>query len=199
MLVPSIARIQISCILRPSVTTAKHCYRLQSSRSNELVDVEALLKEPSWSVQSLLSPDESSASPPPPPPVTREQLHHLLRLSALPLPKTQDEEAKMIKDLQAQLKFVQAIQSTDTTNVEPLQSIRNETEESERKHTITKEMLKEALEKEETVGKRGRIRRKKILPEAIQESKSGEARKWNPLGHAARTQGSYFVVDNAKD
>ena len=103
----------------------------------------------------------------------------------------------MIKDLQAQLRFVQAIQEVDTEGVEPLQSIRDETEEAKRENTITMETLREEFAKEEVVGKRGRIRKKKVAEK--EEPPKGDEKKWNPLGEASKTQGPYFVVDTAKD
>ena len=157
------------------------------------VDIEALLKEPSWSVRETLfkdNPTEAATS------ISKAQLYHLLRLSALPLPKSPEEETKMIKDLQAQLKFVQAIQEVDTEGVEPLQMIRDETEEAKKDTTITLDTLEEEFAKEEVVGRRGRIR-KKIVEKEQRVQDSGKT--WNPLSHARKTQGPYFVVDTAKD
>lgn len=100
---------------------------------------------------------------------------------------------KLIKDLQAQLKFVQAVQEVDTEGVEPLQMIRDETEEAVTENTVTMDTLKDEFAKEVVVGKRGRIRKKV----AQREPEAGE--KWNPLSHASKTHGPYFVVDTAKD
>ena len=156
------------------------------------VDIDALLKESSWSVRETLFRDDPTKAAPP---VTREELHHLLRLSALPMPESLEQEARMIKDLQAQLKFVQAIQEVDTEGVEPLQMIRDETDEAAMENTITMDTLKEEFAKEEVVGKRGRIRKK-----AAEEGQQPESKeKWNPLAHASKTHGPYFVVDTAKD
>ena len=180
----------------PSIT---NICRFQSTRTHDVVDIDALLQTPSWSVRSLFD----SANPSKPTPViSKEKLHHLLRLSALPLPKSEAEEAKMIEDLQAQLRFVQAIQEVDTEDVEPLQSIRDETEEGRRMSTYTIESLAEEFAKEETVGKRGRIRRRKAtkVEQKKTESDTGKVEpKWDPLSHAAKTRGPYFVVDTAKD
>ena len=154
------------------------------------VDIDALLKEPSWSVRETLFKDDPIK---PTPPISKDQLHHLLRLSALPLPKSPEEEAKLIRDLQAQLKFVQAIQEVDTEGVEPLQMIRDETEEAAKANTITMETLREEFAKEEVVGKRGRIRKKSVEKEQEVED------KWDPLVQAGKTQGPYFVVDTTKD
>lgn len=102
----------------------------------------------------------------------------------------------MIADLQSQLKFVQAIQSVDTTGVEPLQSIRDETKRAEKESEITLATLQAEFEKEEVVGMRGRIRRKKNVPNP--ESKEG-VKDWDPLEQASKKVGRFFVVDAAKD
>ena len=173
--------------------------RLQSTKPQSETDIEALLREPTWSLKTLYDPPQSSSSSTPP--ITKEKLHHLLRLSALPLPKSEEEEAKMIKDLQAQLKFVQAIQEVDTTGVEPLQAIRDETEEARKRSTITIESLQEEFAKEEVVGKRGRIRSRKVPHDDQHRGppKLANGKTWDPLSHASKTQGRYFVVDTAKD
>ncbi|KAL9134867.1 MAG: hypothetical protein Q9175_003937, partial [Cornicularia normoerica] len=83
------------------------------------------------------------------PETTQKQLHHLLRLSALPLPTSLAEESRMISDLQSQLQFVKAIQEVDTEGVEPLVALRDETEEGEKEGTIGLEEMRGELEKEE--------------------------------------------------
>lgn len=165
---------------------------LSSTSKTAEPDIEAMLSTPSWSVKSLFDSPTTS----PAPAITQKQLHHLLRLSALPLPTSAAQEERMIADLQSQLKFVQAIQSVDTTGVKPLQSIRDETKEAEWKNEITVATLQADFDKEETVGKRGRIRRKPDVPEPqmIEETEN-----WNPLEQASRKVGKFFVVDTAKD
>ena len=149
-----------------------------------------MLANPSWSVKSLsATPNESK----PGATITQKQLHHLLRLSALPLPTTAEEEADMIKTLESQLHFVQAIQSIDTTGIEPLQGIRDETKEAVAENTITLESLRADLEKEEVVGCSKRIRRKKS-PEPLSE----EANEWDPLALASKKIGRYIVVETGK-
>ena len=150
--------------------------------------------KPSWSVQSLLDPERSAG---PIEPVTKAQLHHFLRLSALPLPKSDEEEQKMIRDLQAQLRFVKAVQRVDTEGIEPLQSIRDETVAGRQRNTFNVENMKEVFDQEEVVGRRGRIRRKQSVQQ--EQSETDNESKWNPLAHAAKTRGPYFVVDTAKD
>lgn len=164
-----------------------------NSTKAQKVDVEALLKTPSWSVRETLFSDELSDDTAL---ISKEQLHHILRLSALPVPESSEVEGKMIGDLKAHLRFVQAIQKVNTDGVEPLQVIRDETQEARTLNTITMDALKEEFEKEEVVGSRGRIRKKPTRREPETDAKT-EA--WNPLSHASKTQGPHFVVDTAKD
>jgi len=150
-----------------------------------------VLSKPTWSVRSLL-PSSSDAQETPK--VTPKQLHHLLRLSALPNPESKEEEEKMLHTLSSQLHFVKEIQSVDTTGIEPLRSIRDETLEAERANEINMEDLKEAFSKEEIVGRSGRLRRRKDLPV---DTKGAE--DWDVLGQASKRVGRYFVVESGKD
>ena len=102
----------------------------------------------------------------------------------------------MIKDLQSQLKFVRAIQEVDTEGVEPLQSIRDETKDPERENEITVNTLREEFDKEEVVGKRGRIRRRMNVPDAVRDEQVND---WDPLSQAPKKLGRFIVVDTAKD
>ncbi|RAL17783.1 DUF726 domain protein [Aspergillus homomorphus CBS 101889] len=120
-------------------------------------DIDAVLAKPTWSVRSLL-PDE--AAKPPTPSVTPEQLRHLLRLSALPQPANEEEERKMLDMLESQIHFVKEIQRVDASDVEPLQSIRDETPEAVKENTIGLEQLREALSKERVVGRNKKIQQK---------------------------------------
>ncbi|MCJ1274687.1 hypothetical protein MMC21_002484 [Puttea exsequens] len=152
-------------------------------------DIKAMLSKPSWSVKTLFEYSTSET-----PEITQSQLHHLLRLSALPLPSSNEQEAKMISDLQSQLRFVRSIQEGDTEGVEPLVALRDETKEAEKESEITLESLKAEFEKEEVVGRRGRIRRR--------ENTGNEKREkvaWDPIERAGRKLGRYVVVDTAKD
>jgi len=147
-----------------------------------------LLSTPTWSVRSLL-PSTSTSTPTIPP----KQLHHLLRLSALPQPSSPAAEASMIRTLESQLHFVRAIQQVDTTGVEPLRSIRDETVAGLAEATISVERLKEALEGEETWGHCRRPRRRRDIPVDTAGSEN-----WEALGTASRTAGRYFVVKSSK-
>lgn len=161
-----------------------------STHSLEPDGIAAVLSKPSWSVKSVLRPSKSID----PERITQIQLHHLLRLSALPLPKSEQEELRMIEDLQSQLHFVQAIQKVDTDGVKPLQSIRDETKKSERENMITLESLQAELDKEVVVGKRGRIKKKEGVV-----ADSNDVENWDPLAQAPKKMGRYFVVETDRD
>jgi len=149
--------------------------------------VAALLKEPTWSVKSLLPKQEDHESAAT---VTPKELRHLLRLSALPPPKNNQEESDMLKTLQSQIHFVKEIQKVDTTDVEPLQAIRDETVEGIEEQTITPEDLKPYLDAEEVVGRNGRIRRR-----PIDDLASREAEDWEPFTMSpGKTIGRHFFV-----
>jgi Asp-tRNA(Asn)/Glu-tRNA(Gln) amidotransferase C subunit len=153
-------------------------------------ELEQLLAEPTWSVKSLLPPKERA---PDAPKVTSLQLHHLLRLSALPPPETPEEEQKMLDTLAAQLHFVGKIQEVDTTGVQPLRAIRDETAAAEEEQTITHGKVQRALEKEKVVGRyHKRIERDTTPVDAK------DAEDWHVLGSAERKSGKYFVVESER-
>jgi len=96
----------------------------------------------------------------------------------------------MLDTLAAQLHFVRAIQAIDTTGVEPLRSLRDETAQGEKEVEIGMDTLKDALDAEEVRGKwHRRIRRKR---EVAGEAETEEA--WDVLGQAEKKGGRYFVV-----
>ncbi|KAJ4356164.1 uncharacterized protein N0V89_004194 [Didymosphaeria variabile] len=154
-------------------------------------DVEIALEgEPTWDVESLLPPEKQA---PDAPKITSQQLNHLLRLSALPLPKSQEEENKMLSTLSDQLHFVGKIQQVDTMGVKPLRAIRDETAAAEAEQTITLKTLKDALAKEKVIGKHyKRIQRDTTPVDA------SNAERWDVLGSAERKQGKYFVVKSER-
>ncbi|KAK6528397.1 hypothetical protein TWF281_009638 [Arthrobotrys megalospora] len=142
-----------------------------------LAYVRAILDKPTWSITELLPPSHpksTSKSPPldPKDMVTPEKLRHLLRLSALPMPKDQKEEDEMIRDLNDQLYFVNKIKEVDVTGVEPLVAIRDESEE----RGITLEDIMQAEKELEGFGSMG-------------------AEEWDPLRASKQTIGKYFVVE----
>lgn len=103
----------------------------------------------------------------------------------------------MIKTLQSQLHFVQAVQRVDTKGVEPLTAIRDETEHGVGENTITLESLRPALEREKLVGHYQRPKRVKEKREAGDEAKV-EAERWDALATASRKAGRFFVVQSKK-
>ncbi|KAH7357009.1 hypothetical protein BKA65DRAFT_495945 [Rhexocercosporidium sp. MPI-PUGE-AT-0058] len=157
------------------------------------LDISALLSKPTWSVRSLI-PSESI---PPSSEISRQKLHHLLRLSALPLPRSPEEETSMLATLHSQLHFVQNIQNVDTEGVEPLQSIRDETDEGIKDITIGLEALKEALGKEDIKGRNRRPRRRR---DEVVDTKGVE--DWDVLktaGEKVETPGgNFFIVRSGK-
>jgi Asp-tRNA(Asn)/Glu-tRNA(Gln) amidotransferase C subunit len=150
--------------------------------------IRDILSKPTWSVRSLLTPSPES----PAETITPSQLHHLLRLSALPLPRTKAEEESMISTLQSQLQFVRAVQRVETTGVEPLTAIRDETEQGLKEITVKLDDLRPALDKEKLVGYYQRPRR-------LREKLEPEEEKWDALATAPRRADRFFVVEGAKD
>jgi Asp-tRNA(Asn)/Glu-tRNA(Gln) amidotransferase C subunit len=144
-------------------------------------------------VRSLL-PDDKATTSSSDACVTPKQLHHLLRLSALPLPKTSEEETKMVDILESQLLFVRDIQSVDTQGVDPLRSIRDETDQGLQEATIGLEQVRHVLSQEVAFGRSKRPRRQKIIEKA-----PAEVENWNPLHTASDTAGPYFVVRSGKN
>lgn len=150
-----------------------------------------MLARPSWSVKSLL-PNPESANPKK---ITKERLHHLLKLSALPLPKSEAEERRMLKTLESQIHFVKEVQEIETNGVEPLVAIRDETAEAIKEQTISLETLQPYLNNERKVGTNGTVRRPKPT-EMIRDS------GWNPFdmgeGKETRKKGKFFFVKKRK-
>ncbi|KAF1929185.1 uncharacterized protein M421DRAFT_60812 [Didymella exigua CBS 183.55] len=151
-------------------------------------ELKELLAKPIWSVESLLPPKTRA---PDAPKITSKQLHHLLRLSALPLPETPNQEQKMLDTLAAQLHFVGEIQRVDTTGVRPLRAIRDETKRAEEEQTIGLGTLKEALAREKTVGEWHRRIQRDATPVDAKD-----AEDWDVLGSAEKKAGKYFVVES---
>ena len=153
-------------------------------------ELEELLAKPTWSVESLLPPKTRA---PDAPEIFSKQLHHLLRLSALPLPETPEQEKKMLDTLAAQLHFVGEIQRVDTTGVKPLRAIRDETQAAEQEQTIGLDTLKEALAKEKTIGKCYRRIQRDTTP-----VNAKDVEDWDVLGSAEKKVGKYFVVESER-
>ncbi|KAK4953261.1 hypothetical protein LTR10_008967 [Elasticomyces elasticus] len=159
--------------------------------TNGHIDLEKLLSKPTWSVASLLPPKDQEATVSA---VSSKQLHHLLRLSALPPPKDAAEEAQMLSTLTSQLHFVKEIQRVDTSGVEPLRSLRDETAQGENEAELGMDALKSALDMEETRGTHyKRIKRKQGVRLPV------EGEQWDPLGTATKKAGRFFVVEGGKN
>ncbi|GAM37625.1 DUF726 domain protein [Talaromyces pinophilus] len=156
-------------------------------------DIATLLAKPTWSVQRLLP---NTHDPTIPLSITPQKLHHLLRLSALPQPVDKAEETSMLRTLEAQIHFVKSIQDVDTKGISPLRAIRDESREAIKESTISMETLKEALAKEQVVGRRKKIQSQTTTTEA--EASHIESDQWdgNALGSATKTAGKYFVVQS---
>ncbi|KAL4918254.1 hypothetical protein BDW62DRAFT_210720 [Aspergillus aurantiobrunneus] len=181
--------LRLSFAARSNLSVNRFRPRYNSSTSGD-ADIELILAKPTWSVRSLL-PDP--ATKPSSPSVTPEQLRHLLRLSALPQPSSPAEEQRMLEMLESQIHFVREIQKVDTTGVEPLQSIRDETPEAVKENTIGLEQLKEALSKERVVGRNKKIQR---IESTRNDHPDGDAWDGNALGYASKTKGKFFVNFN---
>lgn len=171
-----------------------HLRRFNASRpysSSREEDIESILSKPTWSVRSLL-PDSAEASSQS---ITPKQLHHLLRLSALPQPSSPEEESSMLKILESQIHFVKEIQRVDASGVAPLQSIRDESPDAVEENTIGLEQLKEAISKERIYGRRNRIQRT-----TTENNKRPDGNAWDgkALSYASKTKGPFFVVETSK-
>ncbi|KFH48814.1 hypothetical protein ACRE_004650 [Hapsidospora chrysogenum ATCC 11550] len=175
---------------RASLRRALRSHTFSTTTKPSSPSPKDILANPSWSVRSLVSPSTSAA--PPDETITPSQLHHLLRLSALPLPKSATEEASMISTLQSQLRFVRAVQRVDTAGVEPLRAIRDETEQGFREDAVTLDKLKGLLDEETRAGYYQRPRR-------VKKETESEAENWDALATASRRAGRFFVVQSKKD
>tara|TARA_R110002003_G_scaffold41_23_gene3015 strand:- start:18513 stop:19136 length:624 start_codon:yes stop_codon:yes gene_type:complete len=153
-------------------------------------ELEQLLAEPTWSVESLLPPKTRA---PDAPQITSQQLHHLLRLSALPPPESPEEEQKMLDTLAAQLHFVGKIQEVDTTGVAPLRAIRDESAAAEAEQTITISTLADALKSERVIGTHYKRIQRDTTPVDAKDVED-----WDVLGSAERKAGKYFVVESER-
>ena len=98
----------------------------------------------------------------------------------------------MISTLQSQLRFVRAVQRVDTSGVEPLRAIRDETEQGFREDAVTLDKLKGLLGEETRAGYYQRPRR-------VKKETESEAENWDALATASRRAGRFFVVQSKKD
>lgn len=193
MFISQARHTRLARLNRPHHAFCLNTSSIRCHSASKVVDpqVESLLAKPSWSVRSLL-PDKNvkeSADT-----ITPKQLHHLLRLSALPRPTSQQEEDAMLETLESQIHFVREIQRVDTTGVEPLQSIRDESADAIRESTIGLSHLQDAMSKEKVIGRRRKIQRQ---PGQKNERPDGTAWDGNALRHASKTMGRFFVTESA--
>ncbi|KAI1093439.1 hypothetical protein F5B19DRAFT_134957 [Rostrohypoxylon terebratum] len=187
----------------PRPTSTSSIRQGSSSAPQTTPDLASILSKPTWSVRSLLptsSTESTKSTTNDSPTITSQTLHHLLRLSALPPPKSKEEESKMLSTLESQLQFVRAIREVDTTGVESLRAIRDETTQGMREQTIGLDQLKEALAKEVVVGHARRPRRRRSGEntakgeQKVEDKTDSSVEDWDVLGGASETAGRYFVV-----
>ncbi|KAF2151781.1 hypothetical protein K461DRAFT_294667 [Myriangium duriaei CBS 260.36] len=198
-------RLRISVQLRPSTIhihfpvrsfSSTTTFASQAPTKNEKISPADLLATPSWDPSSLVpTPDDirNAASH-----ITPAQLRHLLRLSGLSPPSSPAEEQEMLATLGAQLHFVRQVQaaaaSGDVSELEPLRSLRDETEEGIRESEVGRETLADVLNKEDLKGKYyPRPRRRKDVQRTEQDEE-----KWDVFANASRKVGRYFVVERVK-
>ena len=104
----------------------------------------------------------------------------------------------MLATLGAQLHFVRQVQaaaaSGEVSGLEPLRSLRDETEDGISEIEVGRETLANVLSKEQTKGKYyPRPRRRKDG-----ESTSEKEDEWDVFANASRKVGQYFVVERKK-
>lgn len=99
----------------------------------------------------------------------------------------------MLETLSSQLHFVREIQSVDTTGVEPLRSLRDETAAGKEEAELGLNALRDALSREEIIGKHHKRIRRRRSNDAVIESSD-----WDVLGSAERKVGRFFVVEGGK-
>ncbi|RDA84741.1 hypothetical protein CP532_6935 [Ophiocordyceps camponoti-leonardi (nom. inval.)] len=182
-MVPKLPLPRLTSALRPRRTTSPR--PITTATPSPLI-VEQLSR-PSWSVHSLRHGPEAAT----PEPISPETLHKLLGHSSLPKPKTEEEGSTMIATLHSQLRFVRAVQSVDTTDVKPLDSIRDETIDGISERTVRLADVKAALEGEVPVGHHRR-------PTRVKDDAPAKEDDWDPLALAPKKAGKYFVVDASK-
>jgi hypothetical protein len=132
-----------SWIFRVSSSLAKLAPLTPPDFSNRPgINLDELIGSPGWILEDLLPPnrlknihvknaEKDSISP--------ETLRHLLRLSGLPPPRSDQEETELLSALHDQLHFVRHVQSVDTTNIKPLIRIGKEYESTDHAGTISYE------------------------------------------------------------
>ena len=162
--------------------------QLHSGAFESTAELEAFVAQPSWSLGTFLPSAKDDLST-----VTKTDLHHFLRLSALPLPVTHQEEKSMLRTLASQLHFVRELQGVSTADVVPMRSLNDETIAAQQESTYSLESLRAQFEKEEIMGKHyKRVRRIITAPQNIR----GE-HEWEVLDKTEKATGRYFTVDTS--
>jgi hypothetical protein len=104
---------------------------------------------------------------------------------------------------------VKEIQKVDTTGVEPLVAIRDETDEAIREQTVTAHKLDQFFAQEEEVGPNGTIRRRKDVQMVVTDDKESSPNRFKPVqrlnapfelgrNETNRRIGNFFYVKKAK-
>jgi Asp-tRNA(Asn)/Glu-tRNA(Gln) amidotransferase C subunit len=173
----------------------RHCrhFRSTSASPHDATrhdrSTDHILGEATWSVRALL-PTASSVDS-----ISPARLHQLLQLSALPPPQSPEQGREMIKTLRSQLQFVRDVQNVDTTGIEPLQAIRDESSEAKIESIITLDKIRNALASETQASHYARPKRVR----GAEKGKVLPSEDWNPLSTASRTAGKFFIVENKSD
>ncbi|KAM4059936.1 glu-tRNAGln amidotransferase C subunit [Hirsutella rhossiliensis] len=187
------SRCRLAALRRPAPHPHSLAPRPRTASSPVPSAVHEMLSRPTWSVRSLrYGSPSAAASTEPVATTTPAQLHHLLRLAALPLPASKYDEDAMLATLDSQLRFVRAVQSVDTRGVEPLSAIRDETAQGVGERALGLADLRHVLDKEALVGHYRRPRRVRDAPLPAQP----DAGEWDALSTASRKAGKYFVVES---
>ncbi|PHH82911.1 hypothetical protein CDD82_4345 [Ophiocordyceps australis] len=182
---------------RPVLCNPMSLSRLGRALVSSQSAAHQMLSTPTWSTASLLESDAHQDQDTPSNAITPAQLHHLLRLAALPLPKSPDDQGKMLDTLRHQLLFVHAVQRVDAAGVEPLAAIRDETAQGLGEATIGLDHVQPALDAEIPRGHYRRPRRPRHDSNTGPKAQVDEE-KWDPLALASKRVGKYFVVESAQ-
>ena len=208
--------------LRAYNSTAQEEVTISESLSPDRV--HEILSRPAWSVKSLLPHRSTDAESQPRgsgnielnsehepytatvpateiSEITPQTLQHLHKLSALTPPsRGSSTERRLLKDLRAQLHFVQEIRNRNLRDVEPMGAMRDEIEEGPRAVGLESEGVKRELARgsksmESTRSTEGPVEASNSTANPLQIEEWEE--KWDALGQAPRRAGRFFVVEEA--
>lgn len=165
---------------------------IHSATEKNKVDVAKLLRRPTWSLTNLSSGEEDVAKTISSE-ITSSKLQHLLRLSALPLAVSPEEQSSKSKALQTQLNFVRDVQNFDAAGSLPLQAIRDETRSAVKQRTIGVAEVAGFLLQEDYSGRNRRPRTRRG------KASTPDSGNWDVLKTAAQTTGRHVIVGAAKE